>query len=46
MRRLISLPPVLLFIIVAVSSAPAQNPDIFVTPIPNDPFTGMVNVER
>jgi len=46
MRRLISLSPVLLFVIVAVSSAQAQNPDIFVTPIPNDPFTGTVNVER
>ena len=45
MRRLISL-PVLLFIIVAVTSAPAQNPDIFVTPIPDNPFTGTVNVER
>ncbi|MGZ4859322.1 MAG: hypothetical protein ACXV8M_07175 [Candidatus Angelobacter sp.] len=31
MRRLISL-PVLLFVIVAVSSAQAQNPDIFVSP--------------
>jgi len=45
MRRLISL-SVLLFVIAAVSSAPAQNPDIFVTPIPNNPFTGTVNVER
>jgi hypothetical protein len=45
MRRLISL-PVLLFVIAAVSSAPAQNPDIFVTPIPDNPFTGTVNVER
>jgi hypothetical protein len=45
MRRLISL-PVLLFVIAAVSSAPAQNPDIFVTPIPANPFTGTVNVER
>jgi len=45
MRKLISL-PVLLFVIAAVSSAPAQNPDIFVTPIPNNPFTGTVNVER
>jgi hypothetical protein len=45
MRRLISL-PVLLFVIVAVSSAQAQNPDIFVTPIPVNPFTGTVNVER
>lgn len=45
MRRLISL-PVLLFVIVAVSSAPAQNPDIFVTPIPANPFTGTVNVAR
>jgi hypothetical protein len=26
--------------------APAQNPDIFVTPIPDNPFTGTVNVER
>jgi putative hemolysin len=45
MRRLISL-LALLFVIVAVSSAPAQNPDIFVTPIPANPFTGTVNVER
>jgi hypothetical protein len=45
MRRLISL-PVLMFVIAAVSSAPAQNPDIFVTPIPDNPFTGTVNVER
>jgi hypothetical protein len=47
MRRLISL-PVLLFgiIIAAVPSAQAQNPDIFVTPIPANPFTGTVNVER
>jgi len=44
MRRLISL-PVLLFIIAAIS-APAQNPDIFVTPIPANPFTGTVNVQR
>jgi hypothetical protein len=35
-----------LFVIAAVSSAPAQNPDIFVTPIPDNPFTGTVNVER
>ncbi|HSK44436.1 MAG TPA: hypothetical protein VLA83_11180, partial [Candidatus Binatia bacterium] len=34
------------FVILAVSSARAQNPDIFVTPIPNNPFTGTVNVER
>jgi hypothetical protein len=45
MRRLSSL-PVLLFVIAAVSSAAAQNPDIFVTPIPVNPFTGTVNVER
>lgn len=45
MRRLISL-PVLLFVILVVSSAQAQNPDIFVTPIPDNPFTGTVNVER
>jgi hypothetical protein len=45
MRRLISL-PVLLFVIAAVSSAQAQNPDIFVTPIPANPFSGTVNVER
>jgi len=46
MRRLISLPS-LLFVIVAVSSSSrAQNPDIFVTPIPSNPFTGMVNVQR
>jgi hypothetical protein len=30
----------------AVSSLAAQNPDIFVTPIPANPFTGTVNVER
>jgi hypothetical protein len=46
MRRLSSLPAVLLFVIAAVSSAAAQNADIFVTPIPDNPFTGMVNVER
>ena len=45
MHRLGSL-PVLLFIIAAVSSAAAQNPDIFVTPIPANPFTATVNVER
>jgi hypothetical protein len=45
MRKLISL-SALLFVIVAGSSARAQNPDIFVTPIPNNPFTGTVNVER
>ena len=45
MRKLISL-PVLLFVVVVVSSAQAQNPDIFVTPIPANPFTGTVNVER
>jgi hypothetical protein len=45
MRRLISL-PVLLFVIVAISSAHAQKPDIFVTPIPDNPFTGTVNVDR
>ena len=45
MRRLISL-PVLLFVILAVSSARAQNPDIFVTPIPANPFSATVNVER
>jgi hypothetical protein len=45
MRKLISL-SALLFVIVAVSSAQAQNPDIFVTPIPVNPFTGTVNVER
>jgi hypothetical protein len=45
MRRLISL-PVLLFVIAAVSSTQAQNPDIFVTPIPANPFTGTVNVQR
>jgi hypothetical protein len=44
MRKLISL-PVLLFVIAAVS-AQAQNPDIFVTPIPANPFTGTVNVQR
>ena len=44
MRRLISL-PVLLLVIAAVSAA-AQTPDIFVTPIPNNPFTATVNVER
>jgi hypothetical protein len=38
MRKLISL-PVLLFVIAAVSSAQAQHPDIFVTPIPVNPFT-------
>ena len=45
MRRLISL-TILLFAVVAVPFAGAQNPDIFVTPIPDNPFTGMVNVER
>jgi hypothetical protein len=40
MRKLIS-PSVLLFVIAAVS-AQAQNPDIFVTPIPSNPFTGTV----
>lgn len=45
MRKLTSL-PVLLFVILAVSFAQAQNPDIFVTPIPANPFTGTVNVER
>jgi hypothetical protein len=44
MRKLISL-PVLLFVIAAVS-APAQNSDIFVTPIPANPFTATVNVQR
>jgi len=39
MRWLISL-TVLLCAITAVSSAVAQGPDIFVTPIPNNPFTG------
>jgi hypothetical protein len=45
MRKLISL-SALLFFIAAGSSARAQNPDIFVTPIPANPFTGTVNVER
>src|SRR6478609_1331245 len=45
MRKLISLSAVL-FVIAAGSSARAQNPDIFVTPIPANPFTGTVNVER
>jgi hypothetical protein len=45
MRRLISL-IVLLFAMLAVSSAMAQRPDIFVTPVPNNPFTGTINVER
>src|SRR5690349_13395351 len=45
MRKLISL-LTLLFVIAAVSAAQAQNPDIFVTPIPANPFTGMVNVQR
>jgi hypothetical protein len=45
MRKLIS-HTVLLFVIVAVSSSQAQKPDIFVTPIPANPFTGTVNVER
>ncbi len=44
MRKLISL-AVLLFIIAAVS-AQAQNPDIFVTPIPANPFTATINVQR
>ena len=45
MRRLISL-SVLLFVIAGISSSQAQNPDIFVTPIPSNPFTGTVNVHR
>lgn len=45
MRRLISL-IVLVFAMLAVSSAVAQRPDIFVTPIPNNPFTGTIQVER
>lgn len=45
MRRLISL-IVPLFAMLALSSAMAQRPDIFVTPIPNNPFSGTINVER
>lgn len=36
-----------LFLLAAASLSSAQNgPDIFVTPIPNLPFSGLVNVER
>ncbi|MGA7219633.1 MAG: hypothetical protein WBX38_15040 [Candidatus Sulfotelmatobacter sp.] len=38
---------VFLTAIALISNAPAQGgPDIFITPIPNSPFAGVVNVER
>lgn len=46
MRWLFSLCIVILAVVIIIPSAGAQGPDIFVTPIPNNPFTGKVNVER
>jgi hypothetical protein len=45
MRKLISLIGSLLALFI-VPSVSAQRPDIFVTPIPNNPFTASVNVDR
>ena len=46
MRWLFSLSVVVLAIVIVIPGAAAQAPDIFVTPIPNNPFTGKVNVAR
>lgn len=46
MRWLFSLFVVVLAIGIVIPGAGAKGPDIFVTPIPNNPFTGMVNVAR
>jgi hypothetical protein len=46
MRWLFSLCIVILAVVIIIPSAVAQRPDIFVTPIPNNPFAGKVNVER
>src|SRR5450755_12259 len=45
MHKIISL-IALLFALTVVPTVSAQGPDIFVTPIPNNPFTGTVNVQR
>jgi hypothetical protein len=45
MRKIISL-IALLFALTVVPTVSAQGPDIFVTPIPNNPFTATVNVQR
>lgn len=45
MRRLISL-IVVFVVMLVVPSAVAQGPDIFVTPVPNNPFAGAISVER
>jgi hypothetical protein len=37
---------VLSVVLSAVPAAVAQNPDVFVTPIPNVPFSGVIQVER
>jgi hypothetical protein len=48
MRSLSSLPAVfwLVLLAVAIAAPRASAQDIFVTPVPNAPFTGVVNVER
>lgn len=46
MRWLSSLSAIILAMVVAAPLAQAQRNDIFVTPIPNSPFTGIVNVAR
>jgi hypothetical protein len=48
MRLLFSLPAVswLVLLAVTIAAQPASAQDIFVTPIPNEPFSGVVNVER
>src|SRR5215472_9975379 len=35
-----------LFLLAVTAAAPALAQDIFVTPVPNAPFTGVINVER
>jgi hypothetical protein len=50
MRRQLSLTAVSWFVFLAIatgaSDASAQGPDVFVTPVPNEPFSGVIDVER
>src|SRR6516164_8615579 len=47
MRSRFSLPAIIwLFILALTALTSASAQDIFVTPVPNAPFTGVINVER
>lgn len=48
MRLLFSLPAIswVILLTVAIAGSAASAQDIFVTPVPNAPFTGVVNIER